>query len=252
MKYVLLNIFFLAIASYIRPSFSIFVIYFTYKFFLHYYNKEKFVKNFLLIIFSNIILSIPAFYYVFILDVFFIEYGGLSSNYFNKISIISTIIFFHFIPFYYLFYSNLKLKIKSDFKILILVFISSIFIIQNFNYDLNLAGGGIALHASNFVLNNNLIFYIFYIISAFLILKVIFLDKLNNFLIFFILMLITPQYHIFHKYYDPLVIILISTVINFQKIPKLYKEINFILILYGFYISLNLLHLINNYLIYNA
>ena len=65
-------------------------------------------------------------------------------------------------------------------------------------------------------------------------------------------MLITPQYHIFHKYYDPLVIILILTVINFQKIPKLYKEINFILILYGFYISLNLLHLINNYLIYNA
>ena len=86
-------------------------------------------------------MSIPAFYYVFILDVFFIEYGGLSSNYFNKISIITTIIFFHFIPFYYLFYPNLKLKIKSDFKILILVFISTIFIIQNFNYDLNLAGG---------------------------------------------------------------------------------------------------------------
>ena len=183
-KYVLLNIFFLAIASYIRPSFSVFVIYFTYKFFLHYYNKEKFVRNFLLIIFSNIILSIPAFYYVFILDVFFIEYGGLSSNYFNKISIITTIIFFHFIPFYYLFYPNLKLKIKSDFKILILVFISTIFIIQNFNYDLNLAGGGIALHASNFILNDNLIFYIFYIVSAFLILKVILLDKLNNFLIF--------------------------------------------------------------------
>ncbi len=251
-KYALLNIFFLALASYIRPSFCVFVIYFTYKFLLHYYNNEKFFKNFLLIIFLNIILSLPAVYYVFILKVFFIEYGGLSSNYFNKISIISTIIFFHFIPFFYLFYLNLKFRIKNDFKFLLLVLISSYLIIQNFDYDLNLAGGGIVLHASNFILNNNLIFYSFYIISAFFLLKVIFLDKVNNFLIFLILMLITPQYHIFHKYYDPLVIILILTIINFQKIPKLYKEINFILILYGFYISLNLLHLINNYLTYNA
>ena len=200
----------------------------------------------------NIILSLPAFYYVFVLDVFFIEYGGLSVNYFNKISIILTIIFFHFIPFFYLFYSNLKLEMKNDFKFLILVLISSFFIIQNFDYDLNLAGGGIALHASNFIFRNNFAFYIFYIISAFFILKVIFLDKINNFLIFLILVLITPQYHIFHKYYDPLVIILIFTIINFIKIPKLRKEISFILILYGFYISLNLLHLINNYFIYNA
>ena len=251
-KYIFLNIFFLAIASYIRPSFCVFVIFFTYKFFLHYYDKEKLLKNFSLIILLNIILSLPAFYYVFVLDVFFIEYGGLSVNYFNKISIIFTIIFFHFIPFFYLFYSNLKLRMKIDFKFLILVLISSFFIIQNFDYDLNLAGGGIALHASNFIFRNNFAFYIFFIISAFFILKVIFLDKINNFLIFLILVLITPQYHIFHKYYDPLVIILIFTIINFIKIPKLHKEISFILILYGFYISYNILHLINNYLIYNA
>ncbi len=251
-KYVLLNIFFLAIASYIRPSFCIFAIFFTYRFLLHYYNKEKFLRNFLLIIFSNIILSLPAFYYVFVLEIFFIEYGGLSSNYFNKISIISTIIFFHFIPFFYLFYSNLNFKIKNDLKFLILVLISSFFIIQNFNYDLNLAGGGIALHVSNFILNNNFIFYVFFIISAFFILKVIFIDKINNLLIFLILIFITPQYHIFHKYYDPLVIILVLTIMNFKKIPRLYKEMNFIVTLYGFYIFLNVLHLINNYFINNV
>ena len=126
-KYVLLNIFFLAIASYIRPSFSVFVIYFTYKFFLHYYNKEKFVRNFLLIIFKY-----HFVYSSFLLCIYFrcvlSNMSGLSSNYFNKISIITTIIFFHFIPFYYLFYPNLKLKIKSDFKILIYSFYFTLFL----------------------------------------------------------------------------------------------------------------------------
>ncbi len=59
----------------------------------------------------------------------------------------------------------------------------------------------------------------------------------------------TPQYHIFHKYYDPLLIILVMTIFNFKKLHNFQKELNFILIIYGFYISLNLLHLINNYLI---
>ncbi len=246
-KYALLNIFFLAIASYIRPSFCLFSIYFFIKFFNLIYSNNKSLKNLLLIIVLNIILAIPAFYYIFVLQIFFIDSGGLSNNYFNKISIISTIVFFHIIPILYFFHFNINFDLKKDLIFLLLILFSLFFIIQNFDYDLKLAGGGIALHASNLIFKNNLIFYVFYLISSFFILKLIFLDKLNNFLIFLILFLITPQYHIFHKYYDPLVIILMMTIFNYKKIDSLFKKLNFILIIFGFYISLNLLHLVNNY-----
>ena len=248
-KYALLNVFFLALASYIRPSFCLFSIYFFLKFFVILRDKNNSIKNLFIIIVLNIILSLPAFYYIFVLKVFFIESGGLSNNYFNKISIISTIVFFHLMSVLYLFYTNINFNLKKDLILFLLILISLFFVIQNFNYDLSLSGGGIVLHASNFILNNNFIFYFFYIISVFFILKIIFLDKFNNFFIILILILMTPQYHIFHKYYDPLLIILVMTIFNFKKLHNFQKELNFILIIYGFYISLNLLHLINNYLI---
>ena len=56
----------------------------------------------------------------------------------------------------------------------------------------------------------------------------------------------TPQYHIFHKYYDPLIIILFFTLIdvnfNFEKL----KNLIFFLTIYVFYTLLYFTHLINN------
>ena len=94
-KNVYLNIIFIAVAAYFRPSYCLFAIFYFYKYFNNFKNEISFVK----IIFVNIILAFPAIYYVFIKGVFFINFGGLSSNYFDKIAIISSIIFFHSIPF---------------------------------------------------------------------------------------------------------------------------------------------------------
>lgn len=248
-KYIVYNILFLAIASYVRPSYCLFSIYFFFKFFSILYSHDKLLIKLSLIVILNIILSIPAFYYVFVLDVFFIKDGGLSNNYFNKVSIITSIIFFHLLPILYLYKANFNFNFKKDLNFIFISLISLILIVYNFNYDLNLSGGGIILHVSNLILDNNVFFYIFYSISAFFILKTIFLDKLNNFLLILILIMITPQYHIFHKYYDPLIIILAMTLFNFQELKNFVKKINFILIIYGFYISLNLAHLINKYLV---
>ena len=59
--------------------------------------------------------------------------------------------------------------------------------------------------------------------------KVIALDYKKNFLLIIILFLITPQYHIFHKYYDPIVFIIFISLINLE-IKKRYfftKKISF-------------------------
>ena len=60
--------------------------------------SKNFLKNIFYITILNLLLAFPAFYYVFILDVFFIDVGGLSMNYFNKIPIITSIVIFHMIP----------------------------------------------------------------------------------------------------------------------------------------------------------
>ena len=247
-KYTLLNVFFLAIAAYIRPSFCLFAIYFFYKFFVHYYKKNFSVFPISTLIFFNIFLSLPAFYYVFILDIFFIESGGLSANYYNKISIIITIIFFHLIPVIFYFYNNFDFNLKKDFNLFLLISISLVLIVFNFNYNLELAGGGIILHLSNFIFNNNYFFFLFYSISLYFIIKLISFDKFNNFLLIIILILITPQYHIFHKYYDPLVLIISFTIFNFNLNSNFKNKFHFITLISSFYICLNLTHLINNFI----
>ena len=72
-KYCLLNILFLSVASYIRPSYCLFAIFYFFEFFIIFYKKKDFFKNVILIIIANFILAFPAFYYVFIMDVFLLS-----------------------------------------------------------------------------------------------------------------------------------------------------------------------------------
>ena len=55
-----------------------------------------------------------------------------------------------------------------------------------------------------------------------------------------------PQYNIYHKYFDPLLIILAFTLMNF-KIDKDFFHKEFIAILYLFYISYYIISFVNNY-----
>ena len=96
---------FLIIASYVSPNFSVFIIFYFY----HFFKRIKINKVFNIILLC-IILSLPAIYYLFILDINFLtattpgmksgEAIGLNFNISNKILIISSIIFFHLLPFF--------------------------------------------------------------------------------------------------------------------------------------------------------
>ena len=242
-KNVVLNILFVALASYIRPSYCLFAIYF----FLDLLVKKKNYEIVFLSILLNLVLAFPAIYYTFVLDIFFIGFTdseGLNFNYFNKIGIILSIIFFHLFPF--LIYKQFSLNFLKNIKIILVSLIISIFIVLNFDYDLDYSGGGILLHFSNFIFDNNYLFYFFIPITIFLTIELVNKNKLNNFIIILILLFITPQYHIFHKYYDPLVIVLAFTLIDFKSKYLIYGQNKFIYTLYIYNVAYYFINFLNN------
>ncbi len=251
-KYSFLNILFLAIASYIRPSFCLFGIFFYYEFFMYFLKNKNFLKNIFYITVLNFFLAFPAFYYVFILDVFFIDEGGLSTNYFNKIPIITSIVFFHMIPILIYKKFNLNLNYKYDLGLFLIITLSLTLIIKNFNYDINLSGGGIILHASNYLLGNNILLFIFYPVSMYFLIKTSIFKNYNNLILILILLMMTPQYHIFHKYYDPLIIILCFTIFNLDIKHDFFQKNRYLFILYSFYIFYYFVHYINYLIETNA
>ena len=232
------NLLYLILSSYISPNFSIFIIFFAY----HYLKKLNFAKLIPISLFC-LIMAFPAFYYLFILDINFLlaktpgsnvnETIGLSFNFADKILIISSIIMFHLSPFLLnkKFLTELFDYSKKNILIIVPIFLLCLIF---FEYSMRFTGGGVFFQISNFLLKNNYIFYILALISLFLI--GYFSNKnLNNFLIFLILICSNVQNSIYHKYYDPLILILFFTIFNnFLNRDFFQKNINFFY-LYCFY-----------------
>jgi len=113
LSFIILNTLFLALAAYIRPNYSLFGIYF----FVRYYFDLNISYKLLFYIFLNILLSFPAIYYIFVLDInfFLIHIGDQSielSRFVNQYSICFSIILFYSIPFLLAnINNNLKLSI---------------------------------------------------------------------------------------------------------------------------------------------
>ena len=247
--YIWKNTIFLICSSYISPNFSLFIIFFSY----HYMKDNNFRDLFFLYLFC-LVSSFPVFYYIFILDVKFFmvntpgEINGenisLSLNVSDKILIISSIISFHLIPF--LLNNDFLYKIieilKKDLLIVSVIFIILLFF---FNYQISYTGGGIFFQISNFIFKNNALFY--FISFASLILVYSFVkNNLNNFLIFLPLIFSNIQNTIYHKYYDPLVMILFFSIITIPNNFKFFKKKNNIFIIYIFYFLYILLRVIKN------
>ena len=249
-KYAIYNTLFLILASYISPNFSIFFLYFFYAFFKRYsFSKETYK-----ILFINLSLSIPMIYYLFILDVNFLKITAVPDiniinriNPANKILIISSLILFYSIPI--LLNKSVIAVCKNLIVVNRFIIFSAFFFILAFffNYSINYSGGGIFFKFSYFFFNNN---YFFLIISflSFLYIGFFFKLNLNNLLLLMILILSNPQLTIYHKYYDPLLIILFFTVFeynfNFKKI--LNKKIVFNL--HAFYLLFLFINLLRSFL----
>ncbi len=243
------NIIFLIISSYISPNFSLFIIYFFY----YYLKNVSFDKIFFALLFC-LISSFPALYYIFIMDVNFLMANtpgidktqtiSLDFNLSNKILIISSIIFFQLTPFLInkeIIKSIILLTKKNFFYIVLFLSINIFF----FNYVLNYTGGGFYFQISNYFFNDNNFFYLVCFIS--LALLYYFISKnLNNLLIFVVLISSNIQNTIYHKYYDPLIMILLFTIINNKVAIKFLESKNNLIYLYSFYSAFILLRIVKN------
>lgn len=239
------NLIFLAISAYFTPNFSVFFIFFTYRFFLFY----RFKKEIFIIILSNIILALPAIYFIISKDYYlFNSTVGDVENYIkynlsNKIIIISSMCFLFFLP--YIKFKELIYKMSQNFKLDNIFFILSFFICINlyfYNFDLgpNNSGGGLFYHLSQLIFNNSLILFLIFIFCLYLF-KHVELYNLNNILIFFILVFYNLQFTIYYKYFDPLIFFIFLFMIKFKKnenfnIKKVSKKYY---LLYLIFLSLN-------------
>ena len=219
--------FYLAAAAYLTPNISVFVIFFIYKFFLRF----KYSKKFIYLISFNIFLALPAIIFIFSNDFYFFKFSTVSVgnevlyNIFNKIIIISTIIFFYFLPFTNkeIWKNSLQelMKLRKNYLLILFCFFNIYF----FNFPQGF-GGGIFFHLSNNFFSNNLILFLVFIISIY-VFKATGLLNFQNLLIFLCLILYNLQISIYHKYYDPLLlfIILFLTSNNIIKNKSILIEI---------------------------
>ena len=234
-KFAIYNVIFLALSAYLSPNFSVFSIYFFTKFVLNYGILSKKIFS---IITINFALALPIFYYIFVLDVnFLIKSAAIGieenekiifNNLFNDILITFSIIFFYLIPFIFL----KIIRIKNIFNLKEILISISIFSICVFYFDYNYfySGGGIFFKVSNFFFNNN---YLFYLISFFAILFTYTLisEKYLNILLFVIIILNNPQYTIYHKYFDPFLLIAFFTIFSFNiDLKKIFQAKNYLLV----------------------
>jgi len=232
-KNCVLNIITCALASYLSPNFSVFALFYFYKFIISY-NKE--LIKIIYIIILNLILAFPAIYYVFVLDIIFfnkpaaigIDLIGnkkniFFKNIFNQILLVSSIIFFYCIPFIFTKIISLN-KILNPYKLILSLFVL-IISIYFFDYKYEYTGGGILYKFSYFIFNNN---YLFYFICFFSILIVIDLTstKIENLFILLLIFVSNPQISVYHKYFDPMLIIFLFILFDF-KINKEKININY-------------------------
>ena len=213
-KYSLLNIFFLAVSAYFTPNFSIFAFYFIF-YFLRYF---KFSRHSIILILTNIILSLPAIFFLVSKDFYLFkhEIDYVKQNYTiydtinisNKIIIITSIIFFFFIPL--IKFEKIKSKIFSSKDLYLIIFILINLYFYNFSKGL---GGGLFYHLSNILSGGPILLFAIFIISLF-IFKKHQLFNFNNFFLFFIIIFYNVQSTIYLKYYDPIIFFIILFLIK--------------------------------------
>ena len=236
LKNSFLCFFFLILASYIRQSYALFFI----LYFISIQSKLKLLENFYILIF-NFLLSIPALIWIFIVFKFEGIQSGYywTSNIFINILVFTSLFFFYFFPFVLNKYSLRDfIKKMSDRKFLLMVFFSlALSILIFFNIPILSHGGGVFYKISKIT---NLNFITVFSILGFFVL-ICFNDLVKkNYLIYLILIFSYPFIYVYQKYYDPLIFIVILSLVESKFIKDLIEnnKINIYLVLMYFFLFL--------------
>ncbi len=218
--FLLANVLSLALASYLRPIYCIFSIYFLFAFFI---NKNFHLRFFIYYFILNIFLAFPAFYYVFILDVKFFSSSLSGFNIINTFALFYLTIFFYLSPF--LLFNFKKIITKLNLYNLLLTIVSTIFVIFYFRYEMT-TGGGFYLKISELFFNNHFLVYILFPVSFYFCNEFLELKKTKNLILFLLLVFIEIDGFFFMESYDPLFYLLFLTLFNLEINKNFVKELN--------------------------
>ena len=241
---IYLNIFFLSLSAYFMPTFSVFSIFFFINF-SKILVEQKLLSRVFSIILINLFFALPAIYYIFYLDINFLKSSdewGLYEKTFsalnisNKIFYSSCIIFFHLLPFIIIFFDKLKKSYfvfkNKNFYFFIFLFLISYYFSNYENIYLNLGGVGIFYQIFYKVIKFQEFQLILIIPIAFLFIF-LFQNKFNNYLLLTLLIFSNFQLTIYHNYFEPILYIILFTLIKNQNIKKyLFLEKNIYLLFF--------------------
>ena len=195
--------------------------FFQFFFYFIFLKITSYQKRVLLIIGVNLVLSLPAIYFLIIKDFYLFKHetDHVISNYSiydtlnisNKIIIISSILFFFLIPLIEI--RKIKIKTFFQFNFLILSFLILNIYFYNFSSGL---GGGFFYHLSNIFFEGPLLLFVIFIFSIFLF-RAFGLFNINNILLFILLIFYNIQSTIYFKYYDPIIFFMILFLFKFKE-----------------------------------
>ncbi len=244
----LINLFFLALATYCLQTYVILYLYYLSKYFLN----EKFRVFTSLFLFSCL-LGIPGLYFIYL--------NPRTSNltitqdfYYTFITNIS--IMFFFLCFLLCNVKTIK-ALKNEIFILkfweiLILFIVAGFVLINLDFNLlksNLKGGGFFFKLSHFILKNNLIFIMSFLIGLFVSALIIKKEK-KIFFIFLIMFLMALNFQIYQKYFEPLFLVMFCVLYKNFLLSNILNNLKNILSFYSLiviYFIIAYINYLNNF-----
>ena len=228
---IILQVTFLALAAYTRQYY---VILFPF-FFLRYIKYLK-IKNFIYLSLFTILLSIPGIIFL-KLNPMLLWFDSNTTNFLSSILVVSSILCFNLIPFLLiLLLTNIQFVRKKFFNNLTIfnLFLSIIIVVilsQNFIYIDN-TGGGIFLKLSRYIFKNEIFFFLSSALGIFFLLSII-NNKIENLLLVFILLLsFSSGFYIFHKYFEPMFLIILFCLFDKEITENFLKNKIFLAYIY--------------------
>lgn len=209
----------LAIASYLRPYYSIFVIIFLFEAY-----KKILFSRFIALVNLNLILALPALIYLYIFKINnTLDHEAVKPHLIKNFFFFLSISAFYFIP---IFLNNNFIKksisfYKKEKKIIfILITVFIFFSLSNYSENLsNVLGGGVIYRICKYF-NLGLIYFIICFLSLLIIYQLIIFNK-KNLLIISCVFFAFPFTIIYQKYYDPLIWIIMFSLIDYSFINEI-------------------------------
>ena len=246
-KYAILTSLFIILAAYIHPPLAVFNLFYLFNFYKHLKNS-----NFFLIILINILFIIPAVIFLIENGIFFLKASGAdvgigtTLNFFNKIIIISTIILYFIVPILNPLKLTKEIIYNLNYKKIILFILITILFSFFFNYKFTIIHGGGFVHKfSHMIFGNDIFLFVVFFISI-ICFYILFNNKINNYIIYLLIILSNIQYTIYNKYYDILIVILFFIIFDIDLKRRFFKEGKTLFFFYFIYLFYYLITVFKN------